>query len=157
MLKKFKTYLFFIILTLGVGALSAFITKDNMDIYSQINTPPLSPPGIVFPIVWSFLYTLMGISGAIIYIENKENKKDISSALYFFIFQLAVNFFWSIFFFNKRAYLFSFIWLILLIVLIVLMIREFLKINKTAAYLQIPYLIWVIFAGYLNLFIYILN
>ena len=158
MSKKTKTYVISILTALAVGGLSALLTKGNMNIYSDIVTPPLTPPSMLFPIVWSVLYILMGISAAMIFLFNKkEYKNKINDALYVYAAQLLFNFFWSIWFFNVRAFLFSFIWLIAMWVLIIIMIVKFSKINKCAAYLQIPYLIWTTFAAYLNLAIYILN
>ena len=154
MLKKIITYAVSIAVALGVGSLSALITSGSIDIYSSVEAPPLSPPAIVFPIVWTILFTLMGISAARVYIANDYKW---NSALTVYIIQLAVNFAWSIIFFNMRAFLFAFIWLILLWVLIIVMIKGFYKYDKLAAYLQIPYLLWVTFAGYLNFGIYYLN
>lgn len=157
MWNKIKPYIISILIALGVGGLSALVTRDNMDIYDRIITPPLAPPGFLFPIVWTVLYTLMGISSARIYLEEKEGNKLAADALKVYALQLAVNFFWSIIFFNFEAFLFAFIWLLLLWVLIIIMIRRFYAIDPLAAYLQIPYLLWVTFAAYLNFAIYILN
>jgi len=157
MWKKIKPYIISVAIALGVGALSALFTMNNMDIYDRIQTPPLAPPGILFPIVWTILYTLMGISSARIYIAGQENGEDTKKALQIYAIQLVVNFFWSIFFFNAEAFLFSFIWILLLWVLIIKMIKEFNEIDSLAAKLQIPYLLWVTFAAYLNLAIFILN
>ncbi|MBE6600585.1 MAG: tryptophan-rich sensory protein [Ruminococcaceae bacterium] len=154
--KKIKSYVIGILIPVAVGLLAAFLTKDSMDIYKSIVQPPLAPPAILFPIVWSILYIVMGIGSALIY-NSAADEKDKTQALFVYALQLAVNFFWSILFFNVRAFLFSFIWLLLLWVLIIIMIVRFSKVNKVAAYLQIPYLLWVTFAGYLNLAIYILN
>ena len=154
MLKKLITYAVSIAVALGIGSLSALITSGSMDIYSSVETPPLSPPSIVFPIVWTILFTLMGISSARIFIANDYKW---NSALTVYVIQLAVNFTWSIIFFNMKAFGFAFIWLILLWVLIIVMIKGFYKYDKSAAILQIPYLLWVTFAGYLNLGIYLLN
>ncbi len=156
MKNKVKTYIIGIIISVAVGLLSAFFTRDSMDIYGSINTPALAPPAILFPIVWTVLYVLMGISSVIIY-NSDADENEKRQALILYGIQLAVNFFWSIIFFNQRAFLASFIWLILLWVLIIAMILSFRKINKTAAWLQIPYLLWVTFAGYLSLSIYLLN
>ncbi len=144
----------YIAVPLLVGAVAAFLTRDSMNIYQNIVQPPLAPPGWLFPVVWTILYTLMGISS---YIISQTPDLRRKSALTVYALQLAVNFFWSLIFFNARAYLFAFIWLLLLWVLIIVMIQRFAKISKPAAYLQIPYLLWVTFAGYLNLAIYILN
>ena len=153
-MKNRNVYFFFIAVSLFVGAAASLLTSGNMNIYSSVITPPLSPPSIVFPIVWTFLYLLLGISAARIYIAND---KKWNTSLTIWALQLAVNFFWSLIFFNLQAFLFAFIWLILLWVLIVIMIFMFYQKDKIAAYLQIPYLIWVTFAGYLTLGIYLLN
>ncbi len=155
-MKKIKVYALSILIAVSVGVLSALATMGNMDIYSTINTPPLAPPAILFPIVWTVLYVLMGVSAAMIYLSNAPASEK-TKALFTYGVSLFVNFFWSIFFFNMQAFLLSFVWLVLLWVLIIFTILDYLKINKVAAYLQIPYLIWVTFAGYLNLAIFILN
>ena len=151
-----KKLIISLLVPLGVGGLSALITGGNMDIYSKINRPPLSPPGIVFPIVWSILYTLMGISLYLVWNKN-DNSSQSNIAYFWFAVQLFLNFIWSPIFFGAQQYLVAFIVLILLIASVVAMIVSFYKISKPAALLQIPYLIWLIFAGYLNLAIYILN
>lgn len=125
-----------------------------MDIYKYLDKPLLAPPSILFPIVWTILYILMGISAYIIYESNNKDKKD---ALIVYGIQLAVNFIWPIFFFLLNYRLLAFVIIILLLITIVLMILKFYKINKISACLQIPYLLWVIFASYLNYSLYILN
>lgn len=157
MWNKIKPYVISIAIALGVGALSSLLTKGNMNLYDYIVKPPLSPPMIVFPIVWSILFILMGISSAMVFVNRENNKEAARSALLTYAFQLAVNFFWSIIFFNMKAYLFAFIWILLLLALILIMIIQFGKVSKTAAYLQIPYLLWVIFAAYLTFMVYFLN
>ena len=154
---KLKPYFISVIIALGVGLLSAFLTAGSMNIYQDIITPPLSPSAAVFPIVWTILYILMGISAAMIYTDEFASLPQRKSALYTYAASLVVNFFWSIIFFNAQAFLFAFIWIMLLWVLIIKMIRSFNKIDETAAKLQIPYLLWVTFAAYLNLAIYLLN
>lgn len=156
-MKKVKVYVISILIPLAVGGLSALLTAGNMDIYGEINTPPLSPPAFLFPVVWTLLYALMGISSALICTDEKAKKTVKQQALTIYGVSLFVNFFWSILFFNLRAFLFSFIWLLLLLALIVKTVFEYLKINRTAAFLQIPYLLWVTFAGYLNFAIWLLN
>lgn len=156
MQSKTKTFLFFTAIPLLVGIIAGLLTRDSMETFSSLNKPPLSPPGILFPIVWTILYTLMGIASFLVYTSGKE-KEEINSALTIYFLQLAVNFFWSIFFFNFEWYTFSFFWLVLLWVLIFYTIRLFYPISNTAAYLLIPYLFWVTFAGYLNLGIAALN
>lgn len=151
-----KKLLICIAIPLLVGIVSGLISRSGMETFNQITKPPLSPPAILFPIVWSILYTLMGIASYLIVVSDADKTlKD--NALTSYGLQLIVNFFWSIFFFNFGWYLFSFLWLVLLWVLILNCIFLFYEINKTAAYLMIPYLLWVTFAGYLNLAIYFLN
>ena len=115
----------------------------------------MSPPSIVFPIVWSILFALMGIGAARIYLSPAFNARTRSLML--FLIQLAFNFFWSIIFFNFQNFGFAFIWLIALWILILLMILSFREVDKLAAWLQIPYLLWVTFAAYLNLGVWLLN
>ena len=157
MLKKLKPYIISVVIALAVGGLSAVVTSGSMDVYSKINQPALSPPSTVFPIVWTILFTLMGISAALVLSYRDTKPEDVRRALIVYGINLAVNFLWSIFFFNMQAYLFSFIWLLLLWAVIATMIVLFKKVSPLAAYLQIPYLLWVTFAGYLNLSIYLLN
>ena len=157
MKEKVKSYVYSLIIALGVGGLSALFTSGNMDIYKEIVKPPLSPPSIVFPIVWTILFTLMGISAAMIYNNSSAAKLERDSALLTYGVSLVFNFFWSIIFFNLQMYLFAFIWLLALLYFIIKTIIKYYKIDKTAAYLQIPYLVWVTFAGYLNFAIWYLN
>lgn len=157
MLKKLKPFLVSVVIALAVGGISAAVTSGSMDVYSKINRPPLSPPSILFPIVWTVLFTLMGISAALVY-RFKDTKHDgVRTALIIYGVNLAVNFIWSLIFFNMQAYLFAFIWIMLLLAVIVAMIILFKRISPLAAYLQIPYLLWVAFAAYLNFAIYLLN
>ena len=142
-----------ILIPIAVGTLSSLFS-GNMQIYSRINKPALSPPGIVFPIVWTILYILMGISSYIIYESNDPNKE---SALRTYALQLFFNFFWSIIFFRFNLYFTALVWLVVLIILIIRMIRQFYHIKPIAAYLQIPYLLWCLFAAYLNFMIFRLN
>lgn len=157
MKEKIKTYVVSIAIALAVGGLSALLTMGNMDLYSEITKPSLAPPSILFPIVWTLLYILMGISAAMIYVEKESKPVQVKSALTVYAINLFLNFFWSIIFFNMRAFLLSFVWLVALWAVIIIMIIKFYRIRPTAGILQIPYLLWVTFAGYLNLSIYLLN
>ncbi len=157
MFKKFKPYIISVAIALGVGILSALLTSGSMDIYSSINQPALSPPSWLFPVVWTILFILMGISAALVYLDSDSPKEQIRSALSVYTVQLIFNFIWSLIFFNMRAYLFAFIWLVVLWILIIIMIIRFYAVRKLAGILQIPYLLWVTFAGYLNFMIYLLN
>lgn len=121
--------------------------------YETLKQPFLAPPAIVFPIVWTILYVLMGVSYGILK-TNNETSDEIDSIYYL---QLGVNALWSIFFFVFKWRLFSFFWIILLAVLVIIMIKRFYEKNKVAGLLQIPYIIWIVFASYLNMAIYILN
>ncbi len=154
MIKKVWVYVISIAAALLTGSVSALLTSDSMNIYSSVNSPPLSPPAIVFPVVWTILYLLMGISAARVFISN-SNRWNNSLTVY--VIQLAINFIWSLIFFNGRYFLFAFIWLLILWTLIIIMIKMFRKYDKAAALLQIPYLLWVTFAGYLNAGIYLLT
>ena len=141
---------------MGVGALAGWLNREGTEIFQQTAVQPLfSPPSIVFPIVWGILYTLMGLSAARIYMADPSFHR--SWGLNLFIAQLVVNFFWSIFFFNLQAYGFSFLWILLLWGLILLMILSFRQVDPLAAWLQIPYLLWVTFAAYLNYGVWRLN
>ena len=156
MKSNYKLLVLCISIPLLVGALSAFITQNSMDIFKLLNKPPLTPPGIFFPIVWSILYILMGISSYLVLV-SREDANDISIAITAYLLQLLVNILWPIFFFRFNLYLFSFLVIIILWFFILRTIRLFYNICKTSAYLLIPYLLWVTFAAYLNLGFVILN
>ena len=131
MKRNLKTYLFWILLSLGVGALSGFLSREGTELYSAvIEKPPLSPPAILFPVVWSILYVLMGISASRIYLSPDSPSR--LHGLNLFIIQLVVNFFWSLIFFNAQAYGFALIWLLLLWALILWMILTFRKVDTAA-------------------------
>ena len=153
---NYKKLILCIAIPLLVGGLASLITGGGMDSFNELQKTPLSPPGILFPIVWTVLYTLMGIASYLVSSADYD-KEEINNALFVYGLQLAVNFLWPVFFFSLEWYLFSFFWLLLLWFFIIRTIMLFLPISKTAAYLLIPYLLWVTFAGYLNLGIYILN
>ena len=150
---KIISFIISIIIPNLFGFIGNLLGNSQMG-FKLLTKPPLTPPGIVFPIVWIILYTLMGISLYIIYSSNDKNKKN---AIIIFFIQLILNTLWTLFFFNLKMYLFSFFWILLIIIFVIIMIKKFLQINPLAGYLQIPYLIWLIFAAYLNLGIYILN
>ncbi|MBR3362328.1 MAG: tryptophan-rich sensory protein [Bacilli bacterium] len=143
-----KKLIWSIAIPIIMGIIVSLIMMPFND-YSSLNQPPLAPPGIAFPIVWTILYILMGISAYMVS-ENNGN-------LFTYYVQLVFNGLWSIIFFVFKFRLLAFIWIIILIILVIKMIREFLKVSKTAGYLQIPYLIWLLFAAYLNFGVYILN
>lgn len=139
-----------------VGAVASLLTGGGMEVFATVEKPPLSPPGWLFPVVWTILYTLMGISSYLILTSDADESAK-EGAIRVYGLQLLVNFLWPTFFFNFRWYGFSFFWLLLLWFLVVVMILRFWKINKLAAYMNIPYLIWLTFAAYLNWGIWRLN
>lgn len=151
---KWKPLIISLLISFGVEIISGLLTTNSMSLYKELNTPPLSPPGWVFPIVWTILFFLMGISAYLIYTAEEGEK---TQALRLYAIQLIVNVGWSIIFFRMEAYLFAFVWLILLWILVFNMIKSFWSIDELAAKLQIPYLLWLTFAAYLNLFVYFLN
>mgnify|MGYP002515075120 CR=1 FL=1 len=151
-----KTYLYWVAFAEGVGLLAVLLTKDNTLLYSTTMVkPPLSPPAWLFPVVWTLLYGLMGIGAARVSMKPLSREKNL--ALNIFIAQLTVNFFWSLIFFNAQVFGFALVWLILLWLLIIWMILAFWQVDKGAALLQIPYLLWVTFAAYLNYGVWKLN
>ncbi len=151
-MSKFKIYVKSILIPVIVGGIVGLIISGSID-YNTLQKPFLSPPSILFPIVWTILYILMGISYGILQ-SNQLVDKKINTIYYL---QLAVNALWSIFFFTLKWRLFAFLWIILLDVLVIVMIKKFYDKNKTAGLLQIPYIIWTLFATYLNLGVYLLN
>ena len=153
---KWKYLIPAVLIPLLVGALSAFLTRGAMMSFDMVQKPPLSPPGWLFPVVWTVLYILMGVASYVIFTSAAPDEIK-NGALAVYSLQLVFNFFWSIIFFGFEQYLFAFIWLLVLWILILVTIIRFYEISKVAAYLLIPYLVWVTFAAYLNLGIYLLN
>ena len=151
-MSKFKIYLKSILIPLILGGLVGLFISDSMD-YDTLVKPALAPPAVIFPIVWTILYTLMGISYGIL----KSNSLLDGNTKFLYYLQLAVNLLWPIFFFVFKWRFFSFIWIIILVLLVIAMIAEFYSKNKTSGLLQIPYLLWLLFATYLNLSVYLLN
>lgn len=151
-MSHFKIYAKSILIPVGVGLIIGAITSSSIE-YNTLIQPVLAPPSILFPIVWTILYVLMGISYG-----RLESKSLVDSEINFIYYlQLFVNALWSIIFFTFEWRLFAFIWLLVLILLVVTMIIKFYNKDKVAGLLQIPYLLWCLFASYLNLSIYLLN
>ena len=147
-----------ILIPIGVGTLAGVLSMGAMEQFASMMKPPLSPPAWLFPVAWTILYTLMGISSYLIYTSEEPKDSSLKSqALSTYGYQLLVNFLWPVFFFNFQWYLFSFLWLVFLWILVLKMILEFRKINPLAALLNIPYLLWLTFAAYLNLGVWLLN
>lgn len=145
---KKKPLLISLLISLGTGVIAGFLTFGSMAQYQEMYHPPLAPPGWVFPVVWLLLYTLMGIASYRIYLKNPK-----AEVLKLYLIQLAVNFFWPVFFFNLGWQLFAAVWLLVLWYLVFVMIKEFARIDEGAARLMIPYLVWLTFAAYLNIVI----
>lgn len=151
-MSQFKIYVKSILIPVAVGLIIGTITSSSIG-YNTLIKPVLAPPSILFPIVWTILYVLMGISYG-----RLESKSLVNSEIKFIYYlQLFVNSVWSIIFFTFEWRLFAFIWLLILIILIITMIIKFYNKDKVAGLLQIPYLLWSLFASYLNLSIYLLN
>lgn len=151
-MSKFKIYAKSILIPVIIGGIIGFIISQTID-YNYLQKPLLAPPSIVFPIVWTILYILMGVSYGIL----KSNSLIDPKTKFIYYLQLFINALWSILFFTLKWRLFSFLWIILLVIIVIIMIINFYKKNKLSGLLQIPYLIWILFASYLNLSIYLLN
>ena len=151
-MSKFKIYVKSIFIPIIIGGFVGLLISNFID-YNSLQKPPFAPPSILFSIMWSVLYFLMGISYGIL--ESTELVNSKINNIYYL--QLFVNAMWSIIFFILKWRLFSFIWIVLLDILVIVMIVQFYKKNKLSGILQIPYLLWILFASYLNLSIYLLN
>ena len=152
---KIRPYVGFSALVLLVGGLSSVITQGEMEAFSALRQPPLSPPGWVFPVAWTILYLLMGIGMAIVWRESDGKRRR--RAVTIWSVELAANFLWPLLFFLWQLRLLSLVWLAVLLILVANMTSEFEKTSVTAARMQIPYLLWLLFAAYLNLGVWILN
>lgn len=151
-----KKLIIAVAIPLGVGIFASLLSADTMQTFETLKKPVLAPPAWLFPVAWTILYVLMGIASYRVWtaVAVGERRKQ---ALTLYGIQLAFNFFWTLIFFNLGEYFFAFVWLVALWILIFLTKRQFGTIDKIAEYLLVPYLIWVAFAGYLNLGIWILN
>lgn len=153
---NYKTLIICILIPLLIGGLSSLFTMGSMEDFAALDQPPLSPPGWLFPVVWSILYVLMGIASYVV-IETPSSQPATAAAFKPYFVQLAFNFFWSIIFFSLGAFELAFIWLLAMLAIIILTTVRFWRINKWAGILMLPYIAWVCFAGYLNLAIAYLN
>ena len=153
---KLRVYAVWIFIVESVGFLAGLLSRNGTELYSEMVTKPfLAPPPILFPIVWTILYALMAIGTARVYMakDSVVRKKSLN----LFVAQLTINFFWPLIFFNIQAFGFAFFWLIFLWLLVLWMILEFRKLDRISSLLQIPYLLWLTFATYLNLSIWLIN
>ncbi len=159
-IKEIKNFIISILIPLLVGYASSFLSQiiskvDTSTYYSQLIKPSFAPPSYVFPIAWSIIFVLMGIS---YYIINKNNdKQKVKDALFYYYLQLALNFVWSILFFGLDLRFTSMVDIILLLGVVIIMMLKFYKIDKRALYLNILYVLWLLYAGVLNYFIWIIN
>ena len=151
-----KLLIICLLVPLAVGGIAALLTGGGMDAFETLNKPPLSPPGWLFLVAWTILYLLMGLASYLA-LESRGPQQIISRSIALYALQLLFNFLWPIVFFGLKWYLFAFIWLAALWILILLTMLQFRRVSKAAAYLMLPYLVWVTFAGYLNLGISLLN
>ncbi len=152
--KMSKEEIICLLIPLVGGFLSGIVSMTGIRDYELLNKPILALPGFIFPIIWTILYVLMGISSYLIYNESDYHS---NCCLKIYGINLFMNFLWTPIFFGLNLRLFALIWIILLDVVVIYMIICFYKVNKKAAYLQIPYLIWSLFATYLNFGFYLLN
>ena len=151
-MSKTKIYIKTILVPVLIGSIVGLIITPFMD-YSSLQKPAFAPPGFIFPIVWTILYVLMGVSYGILKVKNLTTYEN--TQIYYQ--QLIINSLWPIFFFVFKWRLFAFIWILLLDIAIYMMIIRFYKSDKTAGLLQVPYFLWTLFATYLNFSIYFLN
>lgn len=152
--KKILRLIVCLLIPLAVGGIAAFLTRDSMDVYENVTKPAGAPPGFIFPIAWTVLYILMGIS---LYLVYQSDSSFRSAGIVLFTVQLTMNFIWPLIFFNGTMYGVALIWLIALWGVILSMILVFYKVRPVSAWLQIPYLLWVAFAAYLNLGVAVMN
>ena len=154
--QNIKEFIICLLIPLGVGIVSALLSMNAMEEFNTLQKPPLAPPAWLFPVVWTILYILMGVSSYLVLISGDEKEK-VQKALDTYLLQLFFNFGWSIIFFNFGWRLFAFAWLAAMWALIIRMLIQYKSISKPAFYMMIPYIIWVTFAGYLNLGFFLLN
>ena len=153
---KVLTLVISLLFPLAVGGISSLLTNKAMIQFQYFNKPPLSPPGWMFPVVWTILYLMMGLAYYFVRVSDKDSMYR-EKAIWSFIISLAFNFLWSLIFFNLSEFLIAFIWLIAMFAAIIVTTVYFFKVDKRSGFLMIPYILWTAFAGYLNIGIYILS
>lgn len=149
----------YLILTLAVGMVSGFLIRDAQSTYMALNQPPLSPPPIVFPIVWTVLYVLMALAAFRTHRAFKQAGQQswVRYLIFLYTLQLAMNAIWPQIFFRSDRYLFAFVWLLILLAIIIVLQVLYYRVDKTACWLMLPYVLWTVFAGYLTMGVYLLN
>lgn len=152
--RRFLPYLIFLLITYLVAGLSSVFVVQGLPAYEKVLKPPLTPPSILFPIVWSILYFLMSVAAARVWNSSQTDRLE---AAILYAEQLMLNGLWSLWFFGAQLYLLALVWLVLLVAMVVLMASTFYKIDRLSGLIQIPYLLWCLFAGYLNFGVWLLN
>lgn len=155
MKQETKTLLTAVAIPLAVGGVSGFLTRNSMSTFQKLKKPPLSPPGWLFPVVWTVLFIFMGAASWIVW--RKPGSEERRKALKTYGVQLVVNFFWPVLFFLGKKYTIAFAWLCFLWYLVYSCLTQFCRLSRKAGALLVPYLVWLTYAGYLNLMISILN
>ncbi len=145
-----------IIIPLLVGTVAGLISSSSVGLYSEIIRPPLSPPSQIFGIVWPILYVMMGIATYLV-VTSSADKEMIKKSVFLYGFSLILNFIWPIVFFNSKAYLLALVIIIVLLIVVLVLTKSYYQINPIAGVLLIPYALWLAFATYLNIGIYLLN
>ena len=154
MVLKWKSFLYSFVITFIFAILGGIVTYIGMPRFENAQQPPLSPPAFLFPIVWTILFLLMSVSAAVIYDSDDETS---AKALFIYTVQLTLNFWWCVLFFGFRLYFVSFIWLLILLLTVFIMTVLFFRINKFSGLIQIPNMLWLAFAAYLNFGVWFLN
>ncbi len=170
-INKTWVYIVSIATALAAGGISSVFAMSAMEEYGALRQPPLAPPSWLFPVVWTILFVLMGISAAKIYIIGKSDRSGktvrrgdnsniggkAACALRVYLAQLILNMLWTPLFFTLNLRLAAFVLLVMLLITVIVMTCRFFKLDKAAGILMLPYIAWLLFAGYLNLGTYILN
>lgn len=149
-----KTLIVQVVLALLAGGLASLLGGDTADLYQRLTAPPLAPPGWVFPVVWTVLYILMGLAAGLV---ARSEDMDRDRALFFYYVQLGMNVLWPLVFFRFEWITFGAVWLLLLVVAVGITQRQFRAVNTAAGWLLVPYLVWCLFALYLNVGFAVLN
>lgn len=156
MFKKIMTMVIHVAIPIGVGLLSGYISSDAMKAYADLDKPFLSPPAAVFPVVWTILYLLMGFGAYLVFSQKEKSGRQTMGLIAYYL-QLFMNFFWSIIFFNQKAYLIAFFLLLIMMIAVTIMLINYKVVSKLAFLMNVPLLVWLFFAGYLNLGVIVLN
>lgn len=157
--KEYGLLAVYLIATLAVGMLSGFLIRDAQSSYMALNQPPLSPPPMVFPIVWTVLYVLMALAAFRTHRALKQSGEQswVRYLVFLYTLQLAMNAIWPQIFFHSDKYLFAFVWLLILLAVLIALQVLYYRVDKIACWMMLPYVLWTVFAGYLTMGVYLLN